>query len=365
MASTNKNPILEQYNSLVKLEKYRQSEWYGIRSLLGHDWASYFCILGARESGKSYSVMEFFIRQWKLYGIPFYWLRLKETATKKLLANNAAKFVDADIARRYDLELTVKGDDVFDHGEKMATILALSTSYNTKGVAEFDKDFIYKKVVGPSGREKQAYYHIGCDEIMFERDERVTFDPSYAFITQLENLIRSTSHHVRIFLIGNNLNEVSDILSLFDFIPERFGRYKLKSKKCVIDYLPCSSKYYERRSKSVIDVLTRKLNLSNYTNEIKIDNALIDKKRLVKPLYSIVFFKDVKYIVWSGNIVSKWKEGLNIKTQIAMRPYQDLPFVTQARDSVINQFDCRGFKFHDLITFKKFENQLRLLKPRK
>ena len=62
----------------------------------------------------------------------------------KMLANKAEKLVDADIARKYDLQLTVKGNNVYDHGEKMATVLALSTFANDKGVALFDKDFIYK-----------------------------------------------------------------------------------------------------------------------------------------------------------------------------------------------------------------------------
>ena len=63
---------------------------------------------------------------------------------RKMLANKAEKLVDADIARRYNLQLTVKGNNVYDHGKKMATVLALSTFANDKGVALFDKDFIYK-----------------------------------------------------------------------------------------------------------------------------------------------------------------------------------------------------------------------------
>ena len=52
--------------------------------------------------------MDYFIHEWKTKHKQFTWLRLTEASQKKLLNNNAAQFVDADIARRFDLQLTVK-----------------------------------------------------------------------------------------------------------------------------------------------------------------------------------------------------------------------------------------------------------------
>ena len=34
------------------------NEWHSIRSMLGHTWAIFYGIIGAREAGKSYSVMK-------------------------------------------------------------------------------------------------------------------------------------------------------------------------------------------------------------------------------------------------------------------------------------------------------------------
>lgn len=48
-----------------------------------------------------------------------------------------------------------------------------------------------------------------------------------------------------------------------------------------------------------------------------------------------------------------------------MRPYIDDVFVPQNRDNVFQMFDSRCYKFRDLITFKKFQKELELLKPRK
>lgn len=46
------------------IQKAKESEFYGIRSILGNaNWAMFYIILGAREAGKSYAVMEYFIKQ--------------------------------------------------------------------------------------------------------------------------------------------------------------------------------------------------------------------------------------------------------------------------------------------------------------
>ena len=68
-----------------KALRYKQKEWYSISACLGVTWAWFYCLLGGREAGKSYSVTEFFVRQWKKYKIPFVWLRLNEASMKKML----------------------------------------------------------------------------------------------------------------------------------------------------------------------------------------------------------------------------------------------------------------------------------------
>lgn len=100
MTNTRKN--------LRKLIRAQDRDWYSLRSLLGNTWAFFYILLGGRETGKSYAVMDYFVYEWKTKHKPFTWLRLTEASQKKMLNNNAATFVDADIARRFDLELTVK-----------------------------------------------------------------------------------------------------------------------------------------------------------------------------------------------------------------------------------------------------------------
>lgn len=365
-------------NELRKRKQKAMSEWYTIRSLLGYDWALFYIMLGGREAGKSYSVTDFFVRQWKKYGRPFYWLRLTDRSQQKLLINNAEKLIDPDIRRRYKLDLEVVGDGVYevikraesDESGKlgkiiekrlMARVLALSTFYNDKGSGLFDKDFL---------DDPNMYYNICLDEMNREKNEKNTFDIVYAFANQLENVVRSTKQRVRVICVGNTLEEASDILCSFNFIPDKFGRYKLKSKRCVIDYIEPSEAYKQRRSGSVADILLG--NASTFTNEITVDKSLVWTGRLIRPTQVVKFTnrKEDWFTIWDNCVIARYNGeiGNNQRTRsniIAMRPYIDESFTTERRDSIIMLFDSRSFKYHNLVTFKLFQKCLERLKPRK
>ena len=341
-------------------------EWYSLRSILGNDWALFYFLLGGREAGKSYSVTDFYVRQWKTLGRPFYWLRLTEQSQKKLLTNNAEKLVDPDLRRKYSLDIVTNGDSVYEVLERddkgkikkkklMARVLALSTFYNDKGSGLFDKDFL---------SDPKMYYNICLDEMNREKNEKNSFDIVYAFTNQLENLVRSTKQRLRVICIGNTLEEASDILCCFNFLPEEFGRYYLKKKRAVIDYIEPTEKYLSRRKGTIADILMPEA--STFTNKIETDDSLITKRRLVAPQAIIKFFKtkDAWFTLWDGNVIQKYN-GENCSQVLAMRPYIDETFQTKVRDNVILEFDTRSFLFRDLITFKTFQKNVQLLKPRK
>ncbi len=336
-------------SQLKLLHKHRleNRQWYSIRSIFGNTWAFFFILLGAREAGKSYAVMEQFIKDWKKKNKPFTWLRLTEASQKKMLSNNADKFIDADLRRKYKLNLTVKGCQVFDSGKPMAKILALSTFYNDKGVALYDNEY-------------DLGYNICLDEMNREVNEKKTFDINYAFVNQMENLVRSTKEKLRIVLIGNTLEEAGDILCSFNFIPEEFGRYKIRKKRAVIDYIPPTKAYLQRRKGTVADLLASEQ--STFTNKIEIDKTLVFKGRLRKPTKVIAFSKTEKYTLWDSKVIKEYKkEKCDV---IPMRPYLDAVFSTENRDSIIALFHARAFYFRDLITQKKFKKAIELLKPK-
>lgn len=358
------------------MKKVKDYEWYSLRHMLGYaNWALFYILLGGREAGKSYSVTDFFCRQFKNKGIPFIWIRLTEAASRKLLQNNAEKLVDPDLRRKYDLDLITNGNNVYAvkraeqtikkkngttetrskivERKLFARVYNLSTFYNDKG-SIFDKDFL---------NDPNMRYNVGIDEFEREKGEKNTFDITYSLVNQLENLLRSTKERTKIFFLGNTLEDASDILCAFDFIPEEFGIYKLKSKRCVIEYIQPSESYLARRKGTIADILLP--TASTFTNKVDVDNTLVDKSPLITPRYVIKFTKSDKdwFTVWNSNIIAKYNGEK--KPIIAMRPYIDEVFQVDVQKNMIELFDTRSFRYRNLITFKQFQNNMELLKPRK
>ena len=348
----------------------KQYEWYNLRPILGHaNWAMFYLLLGGREAGKSYSVTNFFVDQYKNKGIPFTWLRLTEAASRKLLQNNAEKLVDPDLRRKYNLDLVTSGNNVYEVTKRsapdvngktkildkklMARVYAISTFYNDKG-SIFDKDFL---------NDPNMRYNIAIDEFQREEGEKNTFDIVYSLVNQLENLVRSTKQRTKIFFLGNTLEESSDILCAFNFIPETWGVYKLKKKRAVIHFIEPTEAYKTRRKGTIADILLP--NASTFTNAIKTDETLITKRRLKEPSAIIKFRKDPStwYTIWDSNIIRKYN-GEKCKKVFAMRPYIDEQFSLEIQKNIFTLFDTRTFLFSNLITFKNFQKDLALLKPR-
>lgn len=401
---------MKDFDKILKEAKRKKTkdmllsrEWYLLQSILGYSWALFYFLLGGREAGKSYATTYFFVQQFVKYGRPFYWLRLSETSTKKLLMNNAEKLIDPDIRREFDLDLITNGDCVYcvkkrskpDKNGKtkvlkkvlMARVLSIATYYNDKGSGLFDKDFL----LNPN-----MYYNICLDEMNREKSEKNSFDIVYSFTNQLENLIRSTKNKVRVICIGNTLEEASDLLCSFNFLPEEFGRYKLVrnkkllmqmlkelneattdkerqeinkryaninfGKRAVIEYIEPNEAYTNRRHGTISDILMP--HASTFTNKIDTDNTLVNKKRLKKPIQVIKFSKEKEnwFTLWDDGIINEYK-GEN-KPVIAMKPYIDEIFQAKTRDMVILNFDTRAYQYHSLILFKRFQKNINLLKPR-
>ena len=164
--------------------------------------------------------------------------------------------------------------------------------------------------------------------------------------------------------MGNTLEDASDVLCSLEFIPEQFGTYKIKKKRAVIQYLEPGEKYLARRKGTIADILLPEA--STFTNKIETDKTIITKKRLHSPNHIIKFSKnkDDWYTVWDSTVICKYK-GEKKKNAIAMRPYLDEVFSPDMQKQIILLFDQRSFLFPNLITFKQFQKEIELLKPRK
>lgn len=366
VSKTSRVEIPESAISKVK-ERANEEAFVHLRSLFGNNWAEYFALLGARQAGKSYAVMKLILNSKRDKGdkVKCFWIRLTDKSAGKLLKSNAKKLVDPDLRRKYNLNLATEENFVYNIDEKgekrlLVTVMDLSTFYNDKGSAYFDKDF-------------DGEYIVVCDEMNRESSERNTFDIVYNFKNQLETIIRNSgskqakAKRVRVILIGNTLSEASDMLLAFGFLPEpgQFGRYKLRRKRCIIDYLPLTKAYRKMREGSTVDIL-KSDDESTFTNEVRYDKSLISKSRLTKPTV-IIKFKDSPnswFTLWNGGTITRWnKEKI---PSIAMRRYiQGEPYQKPLADNIVQMFDTRSFKFDSFYTQEVFRKELRLLKPQR
>lgn len=341
-----------QRRSIRAQKRKAAARFYRLNSILGNTWAMFYIILGSRMTGKSYAITEYLCNQKKKKGekCQNYWMRISETSTKAMLANKAERLVDIDLVRKYKLQLTVKASNVYDHGKHFMTVLPLSMFAKLKGVAFYDKDY-------------DGEINIVLDEFQLEKGEKRTgFDILYNFIGMIENTIRTTKTKVRIFIVGNTLEEASSILKAFNFLPEKFGRFYLRRKRCVIDNLEPTEEYLKDRYGSAADILGGNA-MSNYTNELKKDLSMISKKRKTVPKGIIKFGKDEreKFLLWEDNIVSFYKNQ-PIKTVFSMRPYLDEYYSRERRQIILDLFDSKSLKFDNLITLSYFQAELEKLR---
>lgn len=344
-------------------------DYYSINSIFGNDWARIYILLGGREAGKSYSAMRWAIQRKlkKRNGVKLYWFRLTEKQQKKLLLSGAGDLIDPDLRRKYGIKTKVKGNAVLTYKEvvkktkggeekkvkkdmsEFCRVLACSTFYNDKGIGYFDNSY-------------KGEYIVILDEMNREESEANRFDIVYAFTNQLENVLRSVNQNVRVIMIGNTLDEASDILSAFNFIPDGFGRFYLKRQRAVIDNIMPSEKYKERRKGAIATQLNGEA--STFTNEVEIDRSLIVNPRKAQKIQSIIKFTKSKkdwFSLYEGGII-KGYSGESCKNTIAMRQYMDDVFDLRRVEMIVDLFNARGFLFTNVATFKRFQKQLRLLK---
>lgn len=298
-------------------------------------------MIGARERGKTFTVQDYVLNCYfnpksKLYGVPFYWMRLNDIAVKNMTMNNGAKMFEPLLVRKYHLEnIKVRGDTVFVDGKKLCYVFGLSVAYNNKGSALFDK----KSFKGAN---------IIVDEVALEKGQKRTFDVCYNLKMQIENIVRSERNNVKVFMMLNNTEECPEILAMFGYVPIHFGVYKLKRKHCVIDYIPNNAAYDKRRKTALANEIDT--GTGNFTNKFVKDLSLLYKGRLNKPQMIVKYSKDMGdwFTIWDGNVVCPYNGEK--RPSVAMKRYIDDTFIPTLRDSIIEQEDVRAFRYKDILT---------------
>ena len=340
---------MKGFRELRRAQKKRAlARFVNLNSMNGNDWAIFRIIVGGRMTGKSYSVTDRLCRLKSTLGddAKCYWLRISTLSTQQLLCNKANKLVDPDLKRKYDLDLSTKGNVVYNRGKEFCEVYPLASFGKLKGVGFYDKDF-------------KGKYFIVLDEFQLEQGEkRTSFDILYNFLGMVENIARTTKNNIEIWLLGNTLEEASTILKAFNFLPETFGRFYLKRKRAIIDNLEPTEEYLKDREGSVAQLLGGD-NMSNYTNELTKDRKLICKDRLVRPTTIIKFSSNPSdwFVLWDGHIIRRFS-GQSCTSCIAMRPYINEWFNKEKKQTIIDMYDAEAFRFSTLVDQTYFKDAL-------
>jgi len=295
---------------------------------------------------------------------------------KAMLENKAAKAIDAKLMRKYGMQVSVKGNTVFNHGKPCMYFYALvSAAKKGKGVAEYDPDFLNKPPRDPkTGKKIRRYIFMILDEFMIAegQEKKTVGNPVEQFKMYIENILRDQERMdypaVRVFCCANAVSECSDFLAqMAGFIPEAPGRYKLKRRHMIVDNIPNTEEYIEKRKKSYGSDIMDYEDDANYTNVVKRDIESLKPKRqkLVKPTCIIKFSKYEKdwFTVWDGKIIRKYN-GQIINNSIPMIRYLDDVYVEERAKSVIERYDARSFLYADLISQATFAAHLKQIKSK-
>ena len=227
--------------------------FYSNRKLMSYDRNKYPYrgIIGARGIGKSFSAQNLTCNLYhKVKHIEenvsniddmFLWLRLTPRAVDKM----KAQALDPVLQKKHNIKADIIDDRIYYNGRLMGHILALSDMPVIKGGVW----------------QWQRYRYVILDEFQRERKERRTFDIVYNLRSILESVCRFSTRLKlgmdlpTVIFMGNTVDEATDLLYAFDFMPYEFGMYKLKSKHAIIEYAPNSTEYDRLQAVNPLKVL--------------------------------------------------------------------------------------------------------------
>ena len=358
---------------LAKLED-KLGLYYTMHSVLGVHWWNWLWSIGARGRGKSYAGVDTVLDFGKKYGqenVKCYYFRISDLSVKSMLANKARKAIDAKLVRKYDLDITTKATTIYNRGKPLMDFYALVSAAKTgKGVAEYDPDFLnqyYKD-------GKKRFIFIIIDEFMMAEgvEKKSVGNPVDQFKIFIENILRDQEQlpyrAVMIMGFANSVSECNDFLAqLAGFIPETPGRYYLKRKHMIVDNIPNSKAYLEKRKKSIGADIMDYDNDANYTNVVKRDlESLMNKGRqLIRVTTLLKFSKDPKdwFCVYDGRYIRRYRgETVNKNLIVGMKRHLDNFFDPDIVKDVFEMYDARAYIYADLISQATFAAQLKLLK---
>lgn len=338
-----------------------------------------FIYTAVRGIGKSVISVETAIILKRKYGydnVKCFYFRLTDNSVKAMLANKAEKAIDPYLIAKYDMEITSKGNKVYDHGKLLMEFYPLvSAGSKGKGVNLYDCNFFNKyKETG----QKTFIVTIWDEFLMAEGIEKKSVgDPVEQYKIYKEAILRDAEvikdyDAVYNFLLANNVSECAAVTgALYNYIPDpnNHRRVKLTRKRAMFWNVPITAAYKEKRKNSYNANILDYNNDVNYSN-IQRDLSLIKPKKTkiyrVTAIYKFDKFDKKKWFcLYDGRYIRQYRnETVKDSIIFPMKRYLDGIYNQDIVLNVFERFDCRDFMYCDLMSMALFQAQLKLLKSK-
>lgn len=375
---SNYEELKRERRKKVKAKKHAELGLYlNTNHVFSYQGISNFVYTAVRGIGKSVISIETAIILKRKYGydnVKCYYFRLTDLSVKAMMQNNAEKAIDPYLIDKYDLEISCRGNKVFDHGKTLCEFYPLvSSGSKGKGVNLYDCNFFPKTPEDP----KRFIVTVWDEFLMAEGVEKRSIgDPVAQYRIYMEAILRDAErlpyNAVYNFFLANNVSECASVTgALFNYIPDPHNhrRVKLTRRHAMFWNVPITEAYKEKRRKSYNSDIMDYENDPNYNDIILRDLALIKPKqvRLRKVTYVIKFSKSPKrwFCVYDGKYIRQYRnESFKSDKTIPMIRYLDDNYNPDLVKQVFGMFDARAFMYADIMSQALFQAELKLIKSK-
>lgn len=344
----------------------------------------HFIFAGARGRGKSVISLDAPIASCEKYGYEnnkIFFFRLSDLSIKNLLQNSASNLIDPLLIDKYKMEITKKGNVVYNHGKKLLEVYSLASAAKNKGQALYDYNYLNKRPIDPkTGKPIKRFIWLILDEFQMaeglENNSIASKSTAKLWKMYTEIILRDQQFldypAVRCIYAANNVSECSTFTcEMWGFYmpPGKFGIYRCPRKNAVFFSVENSQAYIDKRHSAITGSITDFDNDSNYSNVIAFDMAQIKprKQRLYRVTQLIKFSKDPNdwFCVYDGKYIRQYKkETLNPSLSLPMKRHLDNQFDEDRVNTVFDMYDVKAFKYCDVKSLATFRARMKELKAK-
>lgn len=332
-----------------------------------------FIYTAVRGVGKTVIAMETAIILKEKYGyenVKVYYFRLTDLSIKALLSNNAREAVDPYLIDKYDLNITKRGNMVYNKGKPLFEAFALTSAGSKgKGINLYDCNWF-------KGDKKRFIVTIWDEFLMAEGVEKRSIgDPVSQYKIYREAIYRDAEvpkdyDAVYNFLLANNVSECAAVTgAMYNYIPnpENHRRVKLTRKHAMFWNVPITEAYLDKRSRSVNSNIMDYENDPNYAAVEKDLSLIKPKKTRIRRVSAVIMFdnydKGKWFCLYDGKYIKKYNnETVRKNLYLPMKRHLDALFNQETVANIFEIYDTRGFMYTDLISMSTFQSQMKLLK---